>query len=176
MALHSLFAPIPLSAPSSSRRRIIQHYQNPFPPITLHRRSRLIVRRFRVVRAFVSSTSDSKEAGDGGAKKVVFGEKKELTPLQSIVDALPAQARLVGSAVLVAAALAAGYLLGFKFGRSKNAALAIAAAMGAVAGGSVYAMRSCVPEVAAVSLHNLAAGYDDPMDLTKEDIEKLVQK
>ena len=49
-------------------------------------------------------------------------------------------------------------------------------ALGAAGGAAVYALNACVPEVAAVELHNYVAGNDDPKAVKKEDIEGIAKK
>lgn len=80
------------------------------------------------------------------------------------------------SAIIVAGAVAAGYGLGFRFGRSRNAALGGAVALGVAGGAAAYALNACAPQVAAVNLHNYVAGFDDPALLKKEDIESIANK
>lgn len=84
--------------------------------------------------------------------------------------------RIASSALIVAGAIAAGYGLGSRFGGSRNAALGGAVALGAAGAGAAYALNSCVPEVAAVNLHNYVADIDDPGALKKEDIEAIANK
>ncbi|CAK9326902.1 unnamed protein product [Citrullus colocynthis] len=106
----------------------------------------------------------------------VFGGKKELTGIQPIVQLIPPPLRLATSAIVVAGAVAAGYGLGLRFGKSRNAALGGAAALAAASGAAVYSLNSCVPEVAAVDLHNYVAGFDDPKNVKKEEIESIATK
>lgn len=84
--------------------------------------------------------------------------------------------RLASSVIVLSAAVAAGYGLGSKFGGSRNVALGGAAALGAAGAGFAYALNSCVPEVAAVNLHNYVADIDDPGCLKKEDIDVIANK
>lgn len=92
------------------------------------------------------------------------------------MDNLSPPVRLASSAIILAGAVAAGYGLGLRFGKSQNLALGGAAAMAAAGGGAVYAMNSCVPEVAATDLHNYLAGFDDPKAVKKEDIEQIAKR
>ncbi|KAJ0969975.1 hypothetical protein J5N97_022852 [Dioscorea zingiberensis] len=160
-----LFAPLPpnpLRSSLSSRKLVL----SPFPSNPLRPRA-LPCRRRPTRRCRVSASS---------VDPSVFGGKKELSGPQVLVDALPPPARVVSSAVFVAAALAAGFGLGSRFGGSRMAALGGAAVLGAAGGAAVYAMNSSVPEVAAVSLHNLVAGHDDPTELQKEDVDGIAEK
>lgn len=84
--------------------------------------------------------------------------------------------RLASSALIVGAAVAAGYGLGSRFGKSETAALGGAAALGAAGGATAYALNACVPDVAAVDLHNYVAGHDDPRAVKKEDIERIAKR
>lgn len=85
--------------------------------------------------------------------------------------------RIASSALIFAAAIAAGYGLGSKFGGgSRSVAVGGAVALGAAGAGAAYALNSCVPEVAAVNLHNYVADFDDPTALKKEDIEAIANK
>ncbi|XP_045827336.1 protein TIC110, chloroplastic-like [Trifolium pratense] len=101
---------------------------------------------------------------------------KELNGVEILVDKLPLPARLATSAVIVAGAVAAGYGLGSRFGGSRNAALGGAVAVGVAGGAAAYAMNAIAPQVAAVSLNNYVAGFDDPSKLKKEDIEVIANK
>ncbi|KAJ6758214.1 PROTEIN TIC110 CHLOROPLASTIC [Salix koriyanagi] len=107
----------------------------------------------------------------------IFGGKRELSGVQSIVSNLSPPLRLVSSAVILAGALAAGYGLGTNFGGgSRNLALGGAAVTGAAGGAVVYALNSAVPEVAAINLHNYVSGFDDPTQVSKEEIEGIAKK
>ncbi|KAF2296883.1 hypothetical protein GH714_010994 [Hevea brasiliensis] len=119
------------------------------------------------------STSSSSSAS---AISDVFGGKRELTGLQPLVANLSPPVRLASSAIILAGAVAAGYGLGFRFGKTRNLALGGAAAMGAAGGAVVYAMNSCVPDVAAADLHNYLVGCDDPKAVKKEDIEQIAKR
>jgi hypothetical protein len=99
-----------------------------------------------------------------------------LNGIEILVDKLPLPARLATSAVIVAGAVAAGYGLGSKFGGSRNAALGGAVAVGVAGGAAAYALNATAPQVAAVSLNNYVAGFDDPSKLKKEDIEVIANK
>lgn len=106
----------------------------------------------------------------------IFGGKKQLSGPQFLVEGLSPPVRLATSAIIVAGALAAGYGLGSRFGSSRATALGGAVALGAAGGAAVYALNSCVPDVAAVNLHNLVAGCDDPTALKKEDVEGIARR
>ena len=85
--------------------------------------------------------------------------------------------RLASSAIILAGALAAGYGLGTKFGGgSRNLALGGAAVAGAAGGAVAFALNSAVPEVAAINLHNYVSGFDDPTQVSKEEIEGIAKK
>ncbi|CAI9107113.1 OLC1v1006401C1 [Oldenlandia corymbosa var. corymbosa] len=134
-------------------------------------------RRYRISipRAASSAASITSESATP-AKPVVFGDKKELTGIQALVDTMSPPVRIVSSALVFSVAVAAGYGLGSKFGGSRNVAFAGAAAAGAAGAGLAYAMNSCVPEVASATLHNYVADIDDPEALKKEDIEAIANK
>lgn len=84
--------------------------------------------------------------------------------------------RLATSALFIGAAIAAGYGLGSRFGKAQPAALGGAAVLGVAGGAAAYALNACVPDVAAVDLHNYAAGHDDPRAVKKDDIERIAKK
>ncbi|KAJ8554270.1 hypothetical protein K7X08_024948 [Anisodus acutangulus] len=85
--------------------------------------------------------------------------------------------RIATSALVFAGAIAAGYGLGVRFGGgSRNAGLGGAIALGAAGAGAAYALNSCVPEVAAINLHNYVADFEDPDALNKQDIEAIANK
>ncbi|RRT48622.1 hypothetical protein B296_00030248, partial [Ensete ventricosum] len=106
----------------------------------------------------------------------VFGGPKELSGPQALVCALPPPVRMASSAVLAVAAMAAGFGLGLRVGGSKVAGIGGAAVLGVAGGAAVYALNSKIPEVAAINLHNLVAGYDDPTELTKDEVAAIVEK
>lgn len=85
-------------------------------------------------------------------------------------------ARLASSALILGAAIAAGYGLGSRFGKSQTAALGGAVVLGAAGGAAGYALNACIPDVAATDLHNYVAGHSDPRAVKKEDIEKIAKK
>ncbi|RWV81329.1 hypothetical protein GW17_00057263 [Ensete ventricosum] len=80
---------------------------------------------------------------------------------------------MASSAVLAVAAMAAGFGLGLRVGGSKVAGIGGAAVLGVAGGAAVYALNSKIPEVAAINLHNLVAGYDDPTELTKDEVAAI---
>lgn len=133
-------------------------------------------RRYRVSLVRSSSTSTDQPSTSTSVTSNVFGEKKELSGVKSIVDGLSPPVRLASSVIIVASALAAGYGLGLRFGGTRNTALGGALAFGAAGGAAAYALGSYVPELAAVNLHNYVAGCDDPTVIKKEDIEGIAKK
>ncbi|XP_072984066.1 protein TIC110, chloroplastic isoform X1 [Typha latifolia] len=164
-----------ISTPTSSSSPLLFSPLKPSPLLFLHCRRNpnlsLPRRCRRRLRCFVSETPSATAAAPS-----VFGGKKELSGFQTLVDALSPPARLASSVVIVAASIAAGYGLGFRFGGSRTVGLAGAAALGAAGGAAVYALNASVPDVAAVNLHNLVAGCDDPTALRKEDVEAVAKK
>lgn len=109
-------------------------------------------------------------------KPDVVGEKKKLTAVQSVVDSMPPPVRIASSVIIFAAAVAAGYGIGSRFGGSRNAAIGGAVAVGAAGAGVAYALNSCVPEVAAASLHNYVVESGGPGAIKKEDVEAIAKK
>lgn len=109
-------------------------------------------------------------------KPDVVGEKKKLTVVQSVVDSMSPPVRIASSVLIFAAAVAAGYGLGSRFGGSRNAAIGGAVAVGAAGAGVAYALNSCVPEVAAASLHNYVVESGGPGAIKKEDVEAIAKK
>ncbi|KAL5720861.1 hypothetical protein ACHQM5_013491 [Ranunculus cassubicifolius] len=164
------------SPPSTSTIRIPQ-FINP-SPLTLNftpPKSRVKYRcRLPIIRN--STTSDSSSEPVKSVKSNLFGGKKELSGIQILVDSLSPPIRLASSVIIVAGAIAAGYGLGFKFGGNRNAGLGGAVALGAAGSAAVYVMNSCVPDVAAVNLHNYVAGYDDPKALRRDEIEGIATR
>ncbi|KAL4010682.1 hypothetical protein IC575_027693 [Cucumis melo] len=154
-----LLNPLPLPTPSNFNLSKRRHFRVSIPRASSE-----------VTQQDVSSSSSSPSSLD------IFGGKKELTGIQPIVHLLPPPLRLATSAIVVAGAVAAGYGLGLRFGKSRNAALGGAAALAAASGAAVYSLNSCVPEVAAVDLHNYVAGFDDPKNVKKEEIESIATK
>ncbi|KAL9236764.1 hypothetical protein vseg_011398 [Gypsophila vaccaria] len=106
----------------------------------------------------------------------VFGPKKELNGVETIVDSVSPSVRLAASAVVVAGALAAGYGLGSRLGGSRNAAIGGAVALGVGAGAAAFSVNSAAPLVAAANLHNYVASAADPLELDTEHILALPSK
>ncbi|KAL2238425.1 UNVERIFIED_CONTAM: protein TIC, chloroplastic [Sesamum indicum] len=140
---------------------------------TALRRSSTHLRRDRCK---ISRIRSSGEPSSPAVKPDVFGEKRELMGLQSLVDAMSPPIRIASSVLIVAAAVGAGYGLGSRFGGSRNAGLGGAVIVGAAGAGAAYALNACVPEVAAANLHNYVVGCDDPGAIKKEDIEAIANK
>ncbi|XP_022868428.1 protein TIC110, chloroplastic [Olea europaea var. sylvestris] len=140
------------------------------------RRQRYKISTVRATSSEQNSISISASPSSIVVKADVFGEKRELTGVQSLVDAMSPPIRIAGSALIFAAAVAAGYGLGSRFGGSRNAGLGGAVVLGAAGAGAAYALNSCVPDVAAVNLHNYVAGCDDPGAVKKEDIEAITDR
>ncbi|KAL0389113.1 UNVERIFIED_CONTAM: protein, chloroplastic [Sesamum calycinum] len=140
---------------------------------TALRRSSTHLRRDRCK---ISRIRSSGEPSASAVKPDVFGEKRELTGLQSLVDAMSPPIRIASSVLIVAAAVGAGYGLGSRFGGSRNAGLGGAVVVGAAGAGAAYALNACVPDVAAANLHNYVVGCDDPGAIKKEDIEAIANK
>ncbi|XP_028768886.1 protein TIC110, chloroplastic [Neltuma alba] len=132
-------------------------------------------RRFRVSFPRNSSASLDQPASSPPPPSII-GAQKELKGIEVVVDKLSPPLRLATSAIIVAGAVAAGYGLGFQFGRNRNAAIGGAVALGVAGGAAAYSLNACAPHVAAVNLHNYVAGFDDPARLKKEDIESIANK
>ncbi|KAL3653199.1 hypothetical protein CASFOL_002880 [Castilleja foliolosa] len=152
---------IPTFIPPTSRRLSATH---------LRRRHH----RYKI--STISSSSDRASTSTSIAKPDVFGEKRELTGVQSLVDAMSPPVRIATSALIFAAAVATGYGAGSRFGGSRNAALGGAVIVGAAGAGAAYALNSCVPQVAAANLHNYVVDCDDPGAIRKEDIDAIANK
>uniref|UniRef100_A0A6N2LJ44 Protein TIC110, chloroplastic n=1 Tax=Salix viminalis TaxID=40686 RepID=A0A6N2LJ44_SALVM len=153
-------------------------FLSPFPlklapsSLTLPKRHRFLVSFPRSSSAETPSTLTLESKPDN-----VFGGNRELTGIQPLVSNLSPPIRLASSAIILAGALAAGYGLGTKFGGgSRNLALGGAAVAGAAGGAVVFALNSAVPEVAAINLHNYVSGFDDPTQVSKEEIEGIAKK
>lgn len=143
-------------------------------PTTTPRRSLTHLRRHRYKISRIRSLSG--QPSTSAVKADVFGEERELRGLQPLVDAMSPPIRIASSVLIVAAAVAAGYGLGSRFGGSRNAGLGGAMVIGAAGVGAAYALNACVPEVAAANLHNYVVGCDDPGAIKKEDIEAIASK
>ncbi|KAL3625836.1 hypothetical protein CASFOL_030365 [Castilleja foliolosa] len=147
-----------------------------FLPLTSPRLSATHLRRHHHRYKFSTIRSSSDPTSTSIAKPDVFGEKRELMGVQSLVDAMSPPVRIASSALIVAAAVAAGYGLGSRFGGFRNAALGGAVVVGAAGAGAAYALNSCVPQVAATNLHNYVVGCNDPGAIKKEDIDAIATK
>ncbi|XP_058092916.1 protein TIC110, chloroplastic-like [Magnolia sinica] len=175
LLLFSPSVPSPSPSPSLSRRLLISQF-NSNPLRFKNPRKSFLTRnpspKIAVVRNSVSEAIEP----DNSVNSAIFGGKKQLPGPQALIDGLSPPVRLATSAVFVAGALAAGYGLGFRFGGTRATGLGGAVALGAAGGAAVYAMNACVPEVAAVSLHNYVVGSDDPGTLKREDVEEIAQR
>ncbi|GER35479.1 chloroplast inner envelope family protein [Striga asiatica] len=154
------------------RNHFIPTFASPRPLSAGRRRRRRISTAARASSSSASSVVTSAPA----VKPDAFGERRELTGVQSLVEAMPSPVRIAGSVVVVAAAAAAGYGLGSRLVRSPNAALGGAVLVGAAGMGAAYALNSCVPEVAAAGLRNYVVGCDDPWAIKKEEIDAIANK
>ncbi|KAJ4966622.1 hypothetical protein NE237_018471 [Protea cynaroides] len=157
----------PLLFPCSQFTNSILFTRSTRNSLTGRRRYRISIARSIAENATQQSTAVNSE---------VFGGKKELTGIRLLAEGLSPPVRLVSSVVIVAGALAAGYGLGYRIGGSRNTGLGGAVVLGTVGSAVVYSLNSCVPEVAAVNLHNFVASSDDPGALKREDIEGIVKK
>ncbi|KAH6814210.1 translocon at the inner envelope membrane of chloroplasts 110 [Perilla frutescens var. frutescens] len=118
----------------------------------------------------------SDQSSTSVVKPDVVGDKRKLNAVQSVVDALSPPVRIASSVLIFAAAVAAGYGLGSRLGGSRNAAIGGAVAVGAAGAGAAYALNSCVPEVAAASLHNYVVESGGPAAIKKEDVDAIAKK
>ncbi|XP_047940681.1 protein TIC110, chloroplastic [Salvia hispanica] len=148
---------------------------SPFLSTTAHLRfSSVNLRRHRYKICDIRCSTD--QSSTPAVKPDLVGEKRQLNAVQSVVDALPPPVRIASSVLIVAAAAAAGYGLGSRFGGSRNAAIGGAVAVGAAGAGAAYALNSCVPEVAATSLHNYVVECGGPGAVKKEDVDAIAKK
>ncbi|XP_055812808.1 protein TIC110, chloroplastic isoform X2 [Solanum dulcamara] len=163
---------LPTNQPSANT--FLSPFLNPTP---LHLTPKIYLkRRIQSTIRSCSSSSASVQDKPTSVNPDVFGGKKELSPIQSLVDAMSPPIRIASSALVFAGAIAAGYGLGLRFGGSRNAGVGGAIALGAAGAGAAYALNSCAPEVAAINLHNYVADFEDPAALNKEDIEAIANK
>ncbi|KAK8964731.1 hypothetical protein KSP40_PGU020166 [Platanthera guangdongensis] len=167
---------LPTPSSSSSRHLFFPPFLNNPLRLQSHRISLTSLRRRSKPSLLLNSIAAETVEAARSVESSVFGLRKELTGPQKIVDALPPPVRLGSFAVLTVAAMAAGYGLGFRLGNGRAAGIGGAAVLGAAAGAAVYTLNSSVPEIAAVNLHNLVTGHDDPTSLRKEEIEGIVEK
>ncbi|KAL4296013.1 hypothetical protein GQ457_12G030360 [Hibiscus cannabinus] len=165
-----------LSPPSSSQPRpllLLPFTPNPLP--STRRRLRVSFPR-NSLSTHGQSPTPTPTYSPETEKPNIFGDPKELTGIQPLVQNLSPPVRLATSAVVLAGALAAGYGLGLRFGGNRNAAFGGAAILGAAGGVAAYAVNASVPEVAAVTLHNYVAACDGPDAVKREDIENIAKK
>ncbi|KAB2605292.1 protein TIC110 [Pyrus ussuriensis x Pyrus communis] len=161
----------------TSQRSILRSpFLNPiFLPAATSVQSRR--RRFRV--SFPrNSAAPSEQSADTTSPSPhdFFGGKRELTGVQPVVEKLSSPLQIVTSAIVFAEAVAVGYRLGLRLGKSQNTAYGGAVVLGVADGVAVYTLNSCAPEVVVVDLHNYVAGLDDLKTVKKEDIEGIGRK
>ncbi|KAL2470925.1 hypothetical protein Adt_39061 [Abeliophyllum distichum] len=82
---------------------------------THFRRHRFKISTIRASSSEQNSSSISTSPSSVSVKPDVFGDKRELAGVQSLVDAMSPPVRIAGSALIFAAAVAAGYGLGSRF-------------------------------------------------------------
>ncbi|KDP30450.1 hypothetical protein JCGZ_17138 [Jatropha curcas] len=160
-----------LTSPSSSSQSLLSPLRLTIPT-TSRRRFRVSIPRC----SSDKSSDDSTSSSSSSISSDVFGGKRELGGIQPLVANLSPPLRLASSAIILAGSLAAGYALGFRFGKSQNLALGAAAAVGGAGAAAVFAINSSVPEVAATDLHNYVAALDDPKTVKKEDIQQIAKR
>ncbi|XP_050368674.1 protein TIC110, chloroplastic [Argentina anserina] len=171
--------PSTLISPSSAtpQRSIIQsQFLNPIPLRSTAASATAPRRRFRVSFPRNSASQSDGAASAPSPAEEVFGGKRELTGVQPLVEKLSPPLRLVTSVIVFAGAVAAGYGIGLRVGKTQNTALGGAVVFGAAGGAAVYALNASAPAVAAVDLHNYVAGRDDPRLVKKEEIEGIAKK
>lgn len=106
----------------------------------------------------------------------LFGAEQQLSGPQKVLEGLPAPARYATSAVVVAGALAAGYLIGGRYKGNQVAAVGGAVALGAVSGAAVVAFNAAAPQVAAVQLRNSLVNHSDPTSVTPAEIDQIAKR
>jgi hypothetical protein len=106
----------------------------------------------------------------------LFGAERQLSGPEKVLEGLPAPARYASSAVIVAGALAAGYLLGGRYKGTQVAAVGGAVALGAVGGAAVVAFNAAAPQVAAAQLRNELVHHSDPTSVTPAVIDGIAKK
>ncbi len=170
----TLIAP-PSSTPHHPSFHSSSTFLNPLPLRTTTN-SKLTKQRRRFRISIPRSSSD--QPAPSTSSPPVFGDKRDLTGIQPLVAKLSPPVRLASSALLIGAAIAAGYGLGSRFGKEQKnvATLGGAAVLGAAGAAAAYALNAAVPDVAATELHNYAAGCDDPKALNKDNIEMIAKK
>ncbi|XP_059429529.1 protein TIC110, chloroplastic [Corylus avellana] len=166
------------ASPSTPHRSVLYSpFLNPLPlRFTTH--SKKLTLKRRLSRASINSSAEDQSAPSTSPPPPnnVFGGKRELTGIQPLVATLSPPIRLASSALILGAAIAAGYGLGSRFGKSQTAALGGAVVLGAAGGAAGYALNACAPDVATADLHNYVAGHSDPRAVKKEDIETIAKK
>ncbi|KAJ7564728.1 hypothetical protein O6H91_02G030900 [Diphasiastrum complanatum] len=106
----------------------------------------------------------------------IFGDEKQLTGPRKLLEHVPATARFVTCAAIVAGAMAAGYAVGVRAKGTKIAAVGGALALGAVGGVAAYSINSAAPQVAAVKLHNALVNNPRPVSLQKQEVDEILSK
>ncbi|XP_043703542.1 protein TIC110, chloroplastic [Telopea speciosissima] len=172
---HTLLLPSPSSS-SPSRSLLLSPSQFINPILFTKNPRNSLTRRHRHRISVTRSSAEDATQQRTPVNSEIFGGKKELTGIQLLAGGLPPPVRLASSVIIVAGALAAGYGLGYRIGGSRNTGLGGAVALGAAGGAAVYALNSCLPEVAAVNLHNFVLSSDDPGALEREDVEGIAKK
>ncbi|KAG2672928.1 hypothetical protein I3843_13G057200 [Carya illinoinensis] len=171
-----------VNPPSATPQRSVLYspFLNPLPLRTAASSGKFTLQRHRfrvsVPRNSSSSDGDQPVPSTSSPPPNVFGDKRELTGIQPLVATMSPPVRLVSSALFIGAAIAAGYGLGSRFGKSQTVALGGAAVLGVAGGAAAYALKACAPEVAAADLHNYVAGHGDPRAVNKDDIERIAKK
>ncbi|KAG0587880.1 hypothetical protein KC19_2G198400 [Ceratodon purpureus] len=131
---------------------------------------------FRSRRRLACRALEGQKQAKAAPRVSLFGAERQLSGPEKVLEGLPAPARYVSSAVIVAGALAAGYLLGGRYKGTQVAAVGGAVALGAVGGAAVVAFNAAAPQVAAAQLRNELVNHSDPTSVTPDVIDAIAKK
>lgn len=131
---------------------------------------------FRSRRRVACRALEGQKTSKSSPRVSLFGAEQQLSGPQKVLEGLPAPARYATSAVIVAGALAAGYLLGGRYKGNQAAAVGGAVALGAVGGATVVAFNAAAPQVAAVQLRNSLVNHSDPTSVTPAEIDEIAKR
>ena len=169
---------------ASQAQALLGQSRNPFPGYTGLGRATLPTRPRKALQRAVSGRCPARrslvcralEGQISSPKGSLFGAERELSGAEKVLEGLPAPARYASSVVVVAGALAAGYLLGSRYKSTQVAAVGGAVALGAVGGAAVVAFNAAAPKVAAAQLRNSLVHHPDPTTVTPADIDGIARK
>ncbi|KAJ1379951.1 hypothetical protein SESBI_46435 [Sesbania bispinosa] len=100
----------------------------------------------------------------------------DFNAIELLIDKLLTSTWLAPSVTIVVGTVAVAYGSSSRLGRSSNAVLGGATALGAIGGASPYTLNVSSSQYAAASLHNYDVGFNVHSKMKMEDIEAIANQ